>query len=168
MSDAPKAEKSGQLRQKFTPEEDQQVRDLVAVLGENNWHEVAAQLGTRSSRQCRERFRNYLSPNLRNDPWTAAEDQRLIDQIELFGPKWSSLVAFFPTRSEINLKNRWAQIAHRSKSDSAIGEKHKFIPSVAGIGSTPPKTDGGDNGGTIEWGSDGGSSSIDLFDLNGL
>jgi hypothetical protein len=74
---------------------------------------VAAHLGTRSARQCRERFRNYLSPNLRNSQWTEEEDRLLAEKVIELGAKWAMIVAFFPSRSEINLKNRWTQLINR-------------------------------------------------------
>jgi hypothetical protein len=98
-------------------QEDEQLRELVTELGINNWAEVAARLGTRSARQCRERFRNYLSPNLRNGQWTEAEDQLLREKFLEYGAKWSLIVAFFPSRSEVNLKNRWTQLANRGARD---------------------------------------------------
>jgi hypothetical protein len=167
MSESSKPEKSGPLRQKFTPEEDQQLRELVALIGENNWTEVAARLGTRSSRQCRERFRNYLSPQLRNEPWTPDEDALLRDKYEVFGAKWSSIVAFFPTRSEVNLKNRWAQITHKARIESDLHEKRELISGLDGvIAGNPPKSSGTDGESPItnlEWTSDG---TVDPFDVS--
>jgi hypothetical protein len=47
----PPAQKAkGPPQPKFTVQEDDQLRGLVAELGVNNWAEVAARLGTRSAR----------------------------------------------------------------------------------------------------------------------
>jgi hypothetical protein len=170
MSESAKADKSGPLRQKFSPEEDQQLRDLVTLLGENSWTEVAAQLGTRTSRQCRERFRNYLSPQIRNDPWTPIEDVLLREKFEIFGAKWSAIVAFFPTRSEVNLKNRWAQITHKAKVENDLDEKRQLIHGLDGLiaGTSPmlpppsnPAGPGSPLGG-IDWTSDGNADPFDI------
>lgn len=104
----------GAPRHKFTPEEDERLRSLVSMLGENNWGEVAAKLGTRSARQCRERFKNYLSPNLKNEPWTEQEDNLLREKYAEYGAKWSVIANYFHTRSDVNIKNRWAQLQNRS------------------------------------------------------
>lgn len=106
------AKPKGPPRQKFSVREDEQLRELVEELGQN-WPEVAQRLGTRSARQCRERFRNYLSPNLRNGLWSDDEDRLLHAKVAEFGAKWSVIVSFFPSRSEVNLKNRWTQLSHR-------------------------------------------------------
>jgi hypothetical protein len=124
----------GPPRQKFSVQEDEQLRDLVTELGTNNWAEVSARLGTRSARQCRERFRNYLSPNLRNGQWTEEEDQLLREKFQEFGAKWSLIVAFFPSRSEVNLKNRWTQLLNRGSKDHDIEqEKMKVIQGLNSV-----------------------------------
>jgi hypothetical protein len=122
----------GPPRQKFTVQEDEQLRELVIELGVNNWSEVAARLGTRSARQCRERFKNYLSPNLRNGQWTEEEDQLLAEKFAQFGAKWSVIVAFFPSRSEVNLKNRWTQLTNRGAFDIEQ-EKLKVIQQLDSV-----------------------------------
>jgi hypothetical protein len=98
------------IRHKFTAHEDSRLRALVAELGDANWAEVAARFGTRSPRQCRERFKNYLDPNLRQDAWSAAEDELLVQKFIELGSKWAEIGQFFDRRSEANVKNRWAQM----------------------------------------------------------
>jgi hypothetical protein len=116
----------GPPRQKFSVQEDEQLRALVNELGIDSWTEVASRLGTRSARQCRERFKNYLSPNLRNGQWSEEEDRLLAEKFNEFGAKWSIIVGFFPSRSEVNLKNRWTQLQNHSTHDLEQ-EKRKVI-----------------------------------------
>jgi hypothetical protein len=114
----------------------------VAKHGENHWTDVSLELGTRSARQCRERFRNYLSPNLKNEPWTDAEDQVLAEKFGIFGPKWSVIVGFFPTRSEVNLKNRWTQLSNRAGWELDLEREKKqlirALDSVIGAAAMEP------------------------------
>ena len=115
-------------RHKFTPEEDQKLKDLVALLGENDWGEVSNRLGTRSPRQCRERFRNYLAPNIKNEPWTEEEDQLLIEKHKEYGTKWSLIAAYFPNRSDVNIKNHWTQMMNRTMRDHDVQrEKQQLV-----------------------------------------
>jgi hypothetical protein len=108
------------IRHKFTTHEDDRLRALVAELGEGNWAEVAARLGNRSPRQCRERFKNYLDPNLRQDAWSAAEDELLVQKFIELGSKWAEIGQFFDGRSEANIKNRWAQMTTKSPRGQAL------------------------------------------------
>ena len=94
----------------WTAEEDQKLKDLVALLGENDWGEVSNRLGTRSPRQCRERFRNYLAPNIKNEPWTEEEDRLLEEKYQELGGKWQTLASFFANRSTNNVKNRFVML----------------------------------------------------------
>jgi hypothetical protein len=130
----------GRPRQKFTVTEDAFLRDLVNELGTNSWAEVALRLGTRSARQCRERFKNYLSPNLRNGQWTEEEDECLAAKVAEYGAKWSIIVGFFPSRSEVNLKNRWTLLSNRGGTNLEQ-EKRDVIQQldsvIAGVSPAP-------------------------------
>ena len=121
-------------RHKFTPEEDQKLKEIVAELGENDWTEVSNRLGTRSPRQCRERFRNYLAPNIKNEPWTEEEDQLLIEKHKEFGTKWSVIAAYFPNRSDVNIKNHWTQMMNRTMRDHDVQrEKQQLVKDLESV-----------------------------------
>jgi len=102
------------VRRKWTPHEDQRLLLTVTELGESNWAAVSSRLGTRSARQCRERFHNYLSPSLRHDPWSPVEDELLVEKYVECGSRWAQIALFFSGRSEANVKNRWAQLTMKS------------------------------------------------------
>jgi hypothetical protein len=115
-------------RHKFNSLEDQRLQSLVAELGQSNWLEISARLGTRSARQCRERYHNYLDPKLRHGPWSEAEDILLVQKFTEFGPKWALIERFFEGRSEANIKNRWAQMTSKScKEKTTAVEKRMLI-----------------------------------------
>jgi hypothetical protein len=135
------AKPKGTPRQKFSVHEDDRLRALVGELGIGNWPEVASRLGTRSARQCRERFKNYLSPNLRNGQWSEEEDRLLGEKFSEFGAKWSVIVNFFPSRSEVNLKNRWTQLQNRGAHDLEQERRQvvQDLDSLAPGGATPAR-----------------------------
>jgi hypothetical protein len=98
---------------KFTHEEDVQLTRLVETVGSANWREIAACMKTRNARQCRERYRNYLDPELRWEQWTPEEDALLIAKFRENGPKWNAISQFFTKRSDNALRNRWQQLNRR-------------------------------------------------------
>lgn len=104
------------IRHAFSDKEDEQLKKLVQIHGEHDWKVISNALGTRSPRQCRERYRNYLMPGIENGPWTTEEENLLISKFNEIGPRWTVLTQYFPTRSEINIKNRWAALSKRMKS----------------------------------------------------
>lgn len=91
---------------KFTPEEDNNLREFVSIYGEN-WELISKKMPGRKIRQVRDRYLNYLSPNLNQSPYTREEDELLRKKIKEIGTKWVKLTQFFNQRTEISLKNRW-------------------------------------------------------------
>lgn len=95
------------IKSKFTAEEDEKLKMLVLSHGTGSWAYIARLMGTRNHRQCRERWKNYINPALRNDPWTLEEDQLLVDKYAEFGPRWNRIARCFVNRSDNAIRNRW-------------------------------------------------------------
>ena len=72
-----------------------------------SWEKVAQDLPDRTARQCRDRWLNYLSPNIRKDPWLWSEDKLLVAKINEMGTHWSNIAKYFVGRSDNHIKNRW-------------------------------------------------------------
>jgi hypothetical protein len=98
---------------KFTRLEDEKLCSLVRQCGEVDWAQIAASIEGRSARQCRERYRNYLSSEVTNAPWTEEDDQLLRLKFYELGPKWREISQFFHGRTNVNVKNRWASLVMR-------------------------------------------------------
>ncbi|EAY21746.1 Myb-like DNA-binding domain containing protein [Trichomonas vaginalis G3] len=107
---------SKSTRQKFTAEEDARLIELVRIHGNKAWKKIASIMKTRTTRQCRERYINYLSPSVTNGPWSAQEDSLLIEKVQEMGPKWSKIAKFFPSRSDVNIKNRYALFVSKGRA----------------------------------------------------
>lgn len=114
------------LRMKFTPEEDHRLREIVRSFVSPNWVHVAALMGNRTPRQCRERYRNYLAPQIVNGRWTEEEEKLLERLFDEMGPKWSKMALNFPTRSDVNLKNHWSAMLHRKCRAGREADSHKL------------------------------------------
>ncbi|OHS95230.1 hypothetical protein TRFO_02204 [Tritrichomonas foetus] len=92
---------------KFTPEEDEKLQTLIELYGDDDWNTVSAQMDGRNKRQCRERWRHYLAPEVSTEPFTPEEDALLHEKYAEYGHKWKLIAAFFPNRTDITIKNRW-------------------------------------------------------------
>lgn len=125
------------LKSKFTPLEDQQLLDLIAVHGDNDWSRIATLLGTRNARQCRDRYKNYLNPYLRQDDWAPEEDLLLLAKYAEFGAKWNKIARFFILRSDNSLRNRWQLLARRHAREA---QKSPLTPSTLSITPLPVPT----------------------------
>jgi hypothetical protein len=70
--------------------------DLVSKHGPKKWTKIAKLMTDTlqykeayKAKQCRERWNNYLDPNLNKGPWTRSEEITLFEQIAKFGTKFS-------------------------------------------------------------------------------
>jgi hypothetical protein len=101
---------SSRSRRNFTPEEDKQLCKLVGQFGVRSWPIIASAMSNRTIRQCRDRWRHYLSVPKRGSPWTAEEDAKLVQKVDEFGLKWVQIAQCFTNRGDLDIKRRWFQI----------------------------------------------------------
>ena len=93
-------------KSKFTAEEDAFLTQLVQNSIEIDWSSISKQLKNRNARQCRERWQNYLNPNLNMASWTPEEDIMLIEKFKEHGPHWNVIAKYFGGRSGNSVRNR--------------------------------------------------------------
>ena len=116
-------------RRMFTVEEDRLIVSYIQRVGRVDFPAIAAQLPGRTTRQVRDRYKSYLRPDITNKPWTHEEDRLLIQKHAEYGPRWSRIQAYFPDRSTVNIKNRWASIGKLQKENNK--EKTFIQPTVS-------------------------------------
>lgn len=61
----------------------------------------------RSAKRCRERWNNYMDPNLKKTPYTDEEDIHLLQLVKNYGKKWSEIRKKMVGRNENSVKNRF-------------------------------------------------------------
>ena len=92
---------------KFSDEEDDMIKKIVFAFGPKNWRLIATLIPGRTSRQCRDRYANYLAPGFIHSNWSNEEDRLLAEKYNMFGPKWTQIQKFFPYRTANDIKNRY-------------------------------------------------------------
>ncbi|KAG0369086.1 hypothetical protein BGX24_002556 [Mortierella sp. AD032] len=99
----------------WTPEEDRQLRNLVKELGAEKWVLIASRLGSRTGKQCRERWHNHLDPSIDKSPFTAKEDELIFKLFEQFGSKWAEMSKLMPGRPDNAIKNHFNTSMQRKR-----------------------------------------------------
>jgi hypothetical protein len=110
MNSAPTPQQGSQRQRRklrFSPKEDAVIMSAKMADPPESWNTIAKRLKRRTARQCRDRWMQYLAPEINSGPWTPEEDQLLVDKINEIGTIWVAMKPSFKGRSDIALKNRW-------------------------------------------------------------
>ena len=91
---------------RWSSTEDNQIRELIAQYGER-WTLLSKIVGTRTGKQIRDRYNNYLRSDITNAKFTQEEDSKLLELFEEFGNKWTQIAEYMPGRTEGQVKNRY-------------------------------------------------------------
>lgn len=70
----------------------------------------------RSAKSCRERYNNYLDPNLNNAPFTEFDDSELIRLYEINGSNWKLISTHLTGKTSMCCKNRFALLKRKIKN----------------------------------------------------
>ena len=99
---------------RFSLQEDKQLKELVSIYGEHNWTLIAEKMKKRNSRQCKDRWVQYLSPHANQTPWTAEEEERLKKLVVDLNGKWIEIAKHFNGRADSQIRNKWRTLQRRA------------------------------------------------------
>lgn len=123
---------------KFTKTEDMKLKELIEKYSTNDWKKIAKHMQPRTARQCRERWCNYIDPNLSHEPWTSEEDEILLKIHEQIGNHWKKMEEFLPNRSKNNIKKRWCYLTNTLSDDNNTLNQSQSAPEIQPV--EPEKT----------------------------
>ena len=104
---------SGISKNRWSAEETDLLRDVVATHGARSWNIIASFIPGRNAKQCRERWSTYCDPEFKREKWTPEEEDRLMELHRTYGNRWSTFSKFLNNRSPVAIRNRWMCIKRR-------------------------------------------------------
>jgi len=107
--------------QPWTAAEDAKLAELVSEHGPKKWSLIATALVSKGSKQCRRRWKNFLSADIKKGGWTAEEDAILIESHLQHGNKWTEIAKVVGGRTDNAVKNRWAALEKRRERQGGYG-----------------------------------------------
>ena len=107
--------KPGLVKGAWSEREDRLLRGWVERMGPCKWADCALTIEGRTGKQCRERWMNALSPDIKKGGWSEEEDRLIFELYSAVGPKWTDIARRLPGRTENSTKNRFYSCTRKGK-----------------------------------------------------
>nr|CCA16964.1 myblike DNAbinding protein putative [Albugo laibachii Nc14] len=120
--------KPGLVKGHWSRDEDYVLEKMVRR-GSHSWTEVASEIPGRTTKQCRERWRNHLDPSIIKAPFTPAEDEIIQNSYDSIGNRWTHIAKRLPGRTDDAIKARWKQLNPDVKNIAKPG-RPRLISSI--------------------------------------
>ncbi|KAH3663934.1 hypothetical protein WICMUC_005873 [Wickerhamomyces mucosus] len=103
----------------WSSEEDRKLLDSINQFGPSNWVRISQSLGTRTPKQCRERYHQNLKPSLNRNPISPEEGLLIEELVQRYGKRWAEIARHLNGRSDNAIKNWWNGGANRRRRASS-------------------------------------------------
>ena len=91
----------------WKPDEDDRLMDFIRrrQFQAENWVKISAAVGTRTAKQCRERYHQNLRPELDRSPMRDDEARLVLELVNTMGKSWAKISRRLVNRSDNFVKN---------------------------------------------------------------
>ncbi|KAI0377400.1 Homeodomain-like protein [Hypomontagnella monticulosa] len=107
--------------------EDDRLLALVQIQGPLGWVKIAESLGTRTAKQCRERYHQNLKATLNHSPITPEEGVQIERMVDEIGKRWAEIARSLNNRSDNAVKNWYNGGVNRGKRNCERKEPASVI-----------------------------------------
>lgn len=93
--------------------EDEILKLGIMKYGLNKWNKVCSLLINRTPLECKERWNNYLHPDINKEDWTLEETKSLLEIAESLKPQWK-LIGSVMNRPEQECYEKYNTLVYKS------------------------------------------------------
>ncbi|KAG5356096.1 Myb-like DNA-binding protein myb-1 [Yarrowia sp. B02] len=122
----------------WSSEEDLRLLSLIDDHGPTNWVRISQILGSRTPKQCRERYHQNLKPSLNHSPISEEEGIYIEQLVAQYGKKWAEIARHLNGRSDNAVKNWWNGGANRRRRATLAAHQRRPTWDYAAHGAAPP------------------------------
>lgn len=98
--------------------EDAYLTQLVHTQGTLDWARIAQLIGSRSPKQCRERYHQNLEPSLNHDPIRPGEGLQIVQLVATIGKRWAEIARRLNGRSDSAVKKWYNDNINREQNST--------------------------------------------------
>jgi len=103
------------------------LRSLIQEHGTKKWSLIASLIKSKSSKQCRRRWKNSVDMEAKATTWTPSEDAQLVKFHRELGNKWTQISKRIGDRTDNAVKNRWHALC---KKQPELAEEESPVTTV--------------------------------------
>uniref|UniRef100_A0AAV1UT02 Uncharacterized protein n=1 Tax=Peronospora matthiolae TaxID=2874970 RepID=A0AAV1UT02_9STRA len=104
---AQKALAEDEKGKRWTPDQDNALRQAVEEFGQRNWKAIASRVDGRNHAQCLQRWNKVLKPGLVKGHWAYEEDSTLEHMVLQGCHSWGEVATYIPGRTAKQCRERW-------------------------------------------------------------
>ncbi|KAJ4833479.1 hypothetical protein Tsubulata_008071 [Turnera subulata] len=109
----------------WTQQEDDILRQQIALHGTENWTIIASKFKDKTTRQCRRRWYTYLNSDFKKGGWSPEEDLLLCEAQKIFGNRWTEIAKVVSGRTDNAVKNRFSTLCKKRAKYEALAKENK-------------------------------------------